>query len=682
MAIRAEYRPIDIISGVQPSADSTGVETRHYTYTDKIRFVYGKPQKIGGWESFVFDNFNTISGYTRSYFSDFIDGSHYGVIGTHSKLYSLIGSRLTNITPQTTTTTAVANSLDTHYDTLGSDPISAVSGSMIVTVTDANASDYVAGDVITISGATGFAGISSGALNSTHLLRSVSSGSYTINVGETATSTASGGGASVIRSSGLLTVNSAAHGMANGDRVSISGAADTGGITAAQINKEHIIRNVTTNTFDVFTDGTATSSVTSGGGASTVYAEEIPEGLINESANQGYGAGLYGVGLYGTALLDTSGRTPPRIWYFDRYANTIITTAGNQTGLYQWDGDISGAPVLISNAPTEINYAFVSDGIIVTFGAGGTENRIFASDNTDITVWTSSSTNQVYDDDIEGAGRLISHAPVDGYNLIFTEYKTYTFRYIGLPLIWEINSLDDRVGIISPMARVSINGVVFWMGRDNFYMYSGGAIEIIPANTQNECTALRYVFDDLNFSQKSKIFCWFNEKFQEIWWHYPCSQSTEPNRVIRLNIHDRVWTIDTMERTAAEYPNITLDNPYLFNIGNIYIHETGTDADGVAMPFSLISDKRYYGKITTNVNSVIPDSIQTGDITLNVSSWRYPQSTAKSYNNSYVVSPDTEIIQGINNGRIYQYTWSGNALGQNWRMGEWLEEVQSGSVSS
>ena len=682
MTLRSEYRPINIVAGVQPSNDATALSTNHYTYTDKIRFVYGKPQKIGGWVSFTADNNDAISGYVRSYTSDFINGKHYGVIGTHSKLYSLIGSRLTNITPFETTSITIPDSIDTHYDTLGSNPLAAVSGSMLLTVTDSNASKYAAGDTITISGASSFAGISSGAINSTHIIRTIAAGSYTINVGEVATSTISGGGASVIRTSGMLTFTDSAHGMANGDRVKIAGAVDVGGIAAANINKEFIIRNVTTNTFDCVTIGTATSSVTGGGGSGVVYYQEIAEGLINESATQGYGAGLYGVGLYGTALESTDGRTPPRIWFMDRYADTFIMTAGNQTGVYQWDGDISTAPALIANAPTEINYAFVSDNIIVTLGAGGVENNITASDNTDITVWSSSSTNQVFIDDIEGAGRLISHAPIDNYNLLFTEYKVYTFRYIGLPFVWEVNLLDGRIGIISPMGRISINGVVYWMGRNNFYMYSGGAVEIIPANSQNECTALRYVFDDLNYSQKSKVFCWFNKKFQEIWWHYPSAQSSECDRIIRYNIHDYTWTIDTMDRTAAEYPNTTLDNPYLFNVSTLYTHENGFDADGEVMPFSLISDKRYYGKSTTNLNAVIPDSIQNANITFNAKSWLFAQSTSTMYNIDHTITPTTEKKEITNNGRIFQYSWSGSGLGQFWRMGEWLEEVQQGSVNS
>lgn len=679
MSRAGEYRPIEIIPGVQPSTDLTEVSTRHYTYTDKIRFENGKPKKIGGWESIDFEMSKTIDGYGRSIFSEFINEKHYAVIGTNTKLYSLIGTSLINITPLQTSSTTVANSLSTHYDTLGSNPLAAVDGSSVVTVTDANAADYVAGDTITLSGASAFAGLGTGDLNTDHIVRSVGSGVYTINVGTEATSSASGGGASVVRASGLVTVAATSHGQVDGDRVKIDSAATFGGITTGQINAEHIIRNSETNTFDVMTAGTATSSVSSAGGANTEYFEEIADGLQNEVAAQGYGAGLYGAGLYGTALISSTGRTYPRIWHADRYGDTVITTPGNQGGVYQWDGDTDTAPTLISNAPTAVNYIFESNNIIVTLGAGGNQDRIYSSDNTDITVWTSSSVNQVFDDDIEGAGKFISHAGLEDINLLFTEYKTFTMRYIGLPLIWDIEELDNTVGIIAPMARVSVNGVAYWMGGDNFYMYRGGDVEIIPANSQNECTALRYVFENLNYGQKSKIFAWFNKTFQEIWWHYPSAGSVEPDRVIRFHIYDRTWTIDTLDRTAGEYPSVKQKNPYLLNAGTLYKHELGYNDDGSAMAFTARSDKRYYGRDNKNVNAIIPDSIQAGDITFNVSGWLHPQSSTKTYDNDLTVSTTTEIAETINSARVYQYEWSGSVLDQNWHMGAWMEEIQGGA---
>lgn len=669
---------INTVNGVQPNTDKTPTSTLHYTNADKVRFEDGVPKKIKGWVNNPFNYGETIQGTVRSLFTDFINGQYYSILGSDEKLYSLIGSELTNITPLLTTGVAVANSLDTHFATLGNNPFAAVDGSPVVTVTDSEAALLEPGDIVYFSGATTFAGIPDVNLNGDALVRSVGVGTFTINVGVNATSTASGGGNLVVRSSGLITVNDAAHGQLDGDRVRISGATDTGGILAAEINNEFIIRNVSVNAFDVMTAGEATSSVTAGGGAGTEYFPEIPPGALNEANVQGYGAGLYGVGLYGTALISTTARSYPRIWFDDRYANTIVLTPGNQTGVYQWFGDNDTAPELVTNAPDEVNYLFVSDNILVTFGADGTENRVFASDQNDIEMWTSSSTNQVFDDDIEGAGRLTSHVPVEDYNLIFTEYKTYTMRYIGLPFVWEIKPLDETIGIIAPMARAAVKGMGFWMGSENFYMYRGGTVEVIPANSQKQSTCLNYVFNDLNWGQKSKIFGWYNKEYNEVWFHYPSANSNEPDRVVVVNVLDFTWTIHTMDRTAAEYPNVKLKNPRLINVGTLYQHEYGNDANGEPLAFTLTSNRRYYGRDNVNVNEIIPDSLLAGTITFTNKGYRYPQSQTAIYDTDYQVTDATEMIPNQNSARFHEYTWAGSELGQDWTMGAWFEQVQKG----
>jgi hypothetical protein len=669
---------IECLPGVEPDTDKTAFATKHFTFSDKIRFVDGLPEKIGGWLSTTFSNDMTIQGTSRSIFSATINGRVYTMIGTNEKLYVLIGSTLTNITPLDTDTIAIANGLDTHYATLSNNPISVTNGSNTVTITDSEYAKFKVGDTVTISGATTTGGILNTALNAAHVIRSIGVGSYTIRVATSASSTATGGGASVVRSSGLITVTHASHGQANGDRVKITGAADTGGIVAADINIEFIIRNVATNSFDIMTEGTATSSVTGGGGASTEYQQEIPAGLLNASFGQGYGMGMYGVGLYGVSKLSTAGQLYPRIWFFDRFGNTIIMTPGNQTGLYQWDGVIAEAPALVSGAPDEINYAFVSDNIAVTLGYQE-GNEIFSSDQGAITQWTASSTNQVFQDDIEGAGRFLSHVSVNGTNLLFTENQTYTFQYVGLPLIWDINLLESSVGIISPMARIAIEGVAYWMDDNNFYKWEGGNVQVIPSNSNYQTTIHNYVFGDLNTTQKSKIFCWYNQQFNEIWWHYLSESSNEPDRVARFNIKDQTWCPDTLDRTAGEYPIISLVNPRLMNVGTLYKHEIGTDDDLSPMEFTLKTNLRTGGKETTTVVGIIPDSLQSGDLSLTIHSQLWPQATATMKEEVVVVAPDTTYIPYTVNGRFWDYEWTGDELGQTWQMGRWQEYVQKGA---
>lgn len=685
MAIEGSIQPIDTLSGVQPNTDETEVSTKHYTYADKIRFSNDVPEKIGGYVGIDFDYDATVQGTIRTIFTDVINGKYYTILGTNEKLYALVGSRLTNITPLDITPIAIANSLDTHYDTLANNPIATVNGSNTLVISDSEADLFIVGDTYYLSGSSAVAGIPDTDINSDHIVRAIGTGTIEIIVATSANATTTGGGAAVVRTSGLITVNDAAHGQEDSDRVKITGAANTGGILAAEINAEFIIRNKTVNTFDVMTTGEATSAVTAGGGAATEYYQEIPSGALNQGNTQGYGAGLYGMGLYGTALVSSLGISYPRIWFVDRYGDTFVLSAGNQTGVYQWQGDTLIAPALVPNAPDEVNYIFESNNILVTFGAssGGNavENRIFASDQNDIEMWTSSSTNQVFDDDVEGAGRLVSHCPVEDYNLIFTENKTYTFRWIGLPLVWEIKTLDETIGIISPMARVPVKGMAFFMGLDNFYVYRGGTLEVIPANSQRECTALKYVFDDLNWGQKSKIFAWYNRAFNEVWFHYPSENSNECDRVVVVNILDFNWTIHTFDRTAGEWPSVKLKNPRLANVGDLYMHEFGMDANGSPLAWTLTTNKRYYNKDNVNITAIIPDSVADTGITFVANGYLWPQSTVQTYINTLTnILPTDERIPIQTSGRFYQYTWSGAILGQDWQMGTWFEELQKGAT--
>lgn len=674
-------KPLDIMPGCMPATDGTPADVPCWTNTFHVRFdpTTGRLRKIGGWMSNTFNYSATISGTTRTIYSSTINQKVYTILGTNSYLYGLLGSSLTNISPLDTTPIAVANSLATHYGTLSSDPITTVHGSNYVAVTDADYARYQINDNYTLSGSSAVNGIPAGEINGVHVIRSIGTGTVTFYVATAATSSGSGGGASVVRSDGLIRLTKANHGLANGDRVKISGAANTGGILAASINAEFIIRNVATNTFDFMTGGTSTSSVSGAGGAGTTYYPQIAAGNLNQSTGQGYGAGLYGVGLYGTALTSSSGEQYPRIWFCDRYGDNIVMTPGNSSGVYTWDGNTITAPTLITNAPTDVNYTFVSDNILVTFGHD-VENKVFASDQGDYTQWTASSTNQVFEDIIEGAGRLISHAPTDGANLIFTETQTYLFKYIGGALIWSYSLLNNGVGIIGPMARVSINGIPYWMANNkNFYMFRGGKPEIVPCNFANQSSILRYVFDNLNYSQRYKIFAWYNEDWDEIWFHYPSANSNECDSIARYSRGLKCWTIDSMDRTAAEYPTQNLSNPRLANVGTLYTHESGTDADGVAMPFEATT-RLYASSANSAIQSQIaPDNQMTGNISVRVRTYLYPRSSAAMNDDIYSVTTTTERIPLQLNGRFWDYTISGEELGQSYLMGQWYEDTQIGA---
>jgi hypothetical protein len=143
--------------------------------SDKVRFRQGLPEKIGGWQRI---SSATFQGVCRSLWNWVTLGSvNLLGMGTNLKFYLEEGAAYNDITPLRATVALT-------------DPFATVSGSPIVTVTDA-AGGYLDGDFVTFSGATAVGGLT---LDGEFQITYVTGITYTITAASNATSTATGGG--------------------------------------------------------------------------------------------------------------------------------------------------------------------------------------------------------------------------------------------------------------------------------------------------------------------------------------------------------------------------------------------------------------------------------------------------------------------------------------------------------
>lgn len=150
---------------------------------DKIRFIGGLPQKIGGWEKLSNEQFLGICRSILRFVT--LDGDKRTGFGTNLKYYIEQGGDYFDITP-------IRRDV-----TLGTDPFDATDTETTVVVNDTG-HGATEGDFVTFSGVTTFAGIPADDLNTEHQITEIiDANSYTISVATAATSTASGGGSSV-----------------------------------------------------------------------------------------------------------------------------------------------------------------------------------------------------------------------------------------------------------------------------------------------------------------------------------------------------------------------------------------------------------------------------------------------------------------------------------------------------
>ena len=61
---------------------------------------------------------------------------------------------------------------------------------------------------------------------------------------------------------------------------------------------------------------------------------------------------------------------------------------------------------------------------------------------------------------------------------------------------------------------ISIDDVVYWMGKNDFYVFDG-RVKKIP------CSVKEFVFSDFNPDQADQVVSGANSSFNEVWWFYP-----------------------------------------------------------------------------------------------------------------------------------------------------------------
>jgi len=487
---------------------------------DKIRFRKGKVEKIGGWEKL---SSNTIIGSARALHSWIsLEGRKYLGIGTTNKYYIEEGSTYNDITP-------------IRKNTTNSATFAATNGSSTLTVTDAS------------------------------------------------------------------------HGAVNGDFVTFSSAVSLGGnITAAVLNQEYQINLVTgTNTYEITakdtsdTTVTANSSDSGNGGSSTDAAYQLNSGLDFFVQSTGWGVGTWGAGAWGssTALSDTN---QLRLWTHDNYGEDLIINP-RAGGIFRWieNDDVTTRAVNLATTsganlvPTKALQVITSetDRHLIVLGAdpissgsrtGTLDPMLVAfSDQENPLQFEPLSTNTAGSLRLSSGSSIIGGLKARQEILIWTDTSLYSMNFIGPPLTFAINLINEGAGLISPKAAASSPKGVFYMSKKGFYFYNG-AVQKLPCSVQD------YVFSDLDESQAFKCFAGLNEEFSEVWFFYPSlsDNQNEISRYVIFNYEENSWSIGTLERYSWLAAGV-LDKPLAAGeestTKRIYEHEVGFNDDESAM---------------------------------------------------------------------------------------------------
>jgi hypothetical protein len=396
-----------------------------------------------------------------------------------------------------------------------------------------------------------------------------------------------------VNGSSIVTVTDAGNGALKNDFVTFSGATAVGGISATLLNQEFKILSITgggTYTIDV---GSAASSSTTGGGTVTANYQ-LNTGLDTYVPGVGWGAGTWGRNGWGEASNTPTVGAQIGLWSNALFGEDLLI---NQRGggIYYWDaGNPTARAVNIStltyasDVPVVATEVLVSDvdRHVIALGCnqiGDTQQdflNVRWSDTESAANWTPSATNTAGGFRLSNGSKIVTGLRTRQEVLIWTDSAVYSMQYIGAPYIFNLNLVSGYTNISGPKAKIVVNDVVYWMGRDQFYMYNGRVVTM-------PCPVRDYIFSRLNTDQIDKVYAASNIAFNEVIWLYPSTDSTENDSYVIYNYVENVWYFGSISRTAwldrtfGQYPTATDPS------GNYYYHEFGFD-DGSTNPPSAI----------------------------------------------------------------------------------------------
>ena len=300
----------------------------------------------------------------------------------------------------------------------------------------------------------------------------------------------------------------------------------------------------------------------------------------------------------------------------------IVPNAYNTSDFYVDDVSLKNQTVAepVDNAPiNNLGVIVTEERFIFALGAGNNAKRIEWCDFQDRDTWTPATTNQAGGQELQTTGQILCGARTRGQTLILTDTDAHAATYVGPPYVYSFSRVGTSCGAVSRKSVVSTDRGVFWYGQENFFLYDGNQVQVLP------CDVHDYVFSDFNTSQQSKVWGFVNGTHQEVWWFYPSNGSTEVDRYVAYDMMENHWLVGSLSRTSGvsrgvfAYPILAGKNPqqtitYFTSVvsdgGNKY--KFG-GVDGNAPKLTFIRGNTYVFDLSDASNAGHPLEFKTSD---------------------------------------------------------------------
>tara|TARA_R110001599_G_scaffold59388_1_gene164930 strand:+ start:92 stop:2275 length:2184 start_codon:yes stop_codon:yes gene_type:complete len=717
---------VNISPGFNKQATPTGAPGQ-WIDGDFVRFRYGLPEKIGGWEQLTN---TTMVGAARDQlvWAD-LDSRKYAAIGTNKVLIIYYEGALYDITPLAAAQTGATFTAN---------------GTTTVTVNLAS-HGMLAGDLFTFTAVTSpqYSGVNIWAptvfTDQTFEVISAVTNSFTITMPNNGTGQS-------VTANGSATVNpyvtfgplfqTRAFGFGTGlYGGTVSGAAtttlngsladDTAGNngSATEITLTSVTGFPTSGTNFITVGGTEIISYT---GVAGLKLTGITRG-VSGSTRSSHGASATVQNAtnfvgWGQSSPTSEVTLEPASWSLHNFGEKLIATVKNGktfewSPLHALSTALTTRATAVTNAPEKSVMSIVSDrdrhlillGTQTNLTDNTTQDKMFIrfADQENINDYTPTATNTAGTFRLDSGTKIVGAVQGKDYILVLTDTAAYVIQFVGPPFTFSIRQVGTNCGLIAQHAVRFINGSCFWMAEEGGFFMFDGTVKSIP------CLVEDFVFtnkgDNLGYNNDSNniIYAGLNHLYSEINWFYPKAGSNQNDRVVTYNYEENTWVTGSLDRSswndATLFPVpyatdfIETDTPsfptiqgitntngattyYAQEVGNNQVDSSGnsTAINAFIQSGDFDLDVEGNGQYIMSMRRFVPDfKLLTGYAKITIKLRKFPSDTATSSPlGPFTIFPNTQKKDTRARARFAALRIENDAVDQTWRYGTFRADTQ------
>ena len=526
--------------------DTTVGAIGRWVDSDNVRFRYGLPEKVGGWQSLLTDS---IVGVTRKLHS-FVDteGNRYVAMGTDKFLIIYFEGGLYDVTPLKTAITGASFTFN---------------GTTTITITTTAAHGLIDGDIILLDSVTlpGGTGLNDSDFEDKlfQVISTPTADTFTITFTSTGSS-ATGGSVSVVPYENVgPSAQTYGYGYGVGQYAGTVQGSQTStldGALAADTNGNNgsatQIRLASTTGFP-----TSGGTIAIGNELITYTGVSGVELTGITRAQKGTSSAIHSDGATVTNATDFTGwgdpveagtvTLEPGLWSLSNFGQVLVATIANGK-TFTWNSGIAArlttrastttTDFQTTNNPTATRATLISPttrhlihfGTETTIGTASSQDDMFIrfSEQENINEYDITAVNTAGSQRLQDGTKIVGALVAKENILVWTDNALYTMKFVGAPFTFGFEQVGTNCGLIGKNAAIEIDGVAYWMGSNGFFSFDG-TVNTLP------CSVEDYVYDDIDTTKGQQVSAGINNLFTEVTWWYPTSNSDFNNRYVVYN---------------------------------------------------------------------------------------------------------------------------------------------------